>query len=298
MSYKENSETIDGVFVEEKLKKLWNTEIELLESFSNVCKKHNLRWYAIGGTLLGAVRHKGFIPWDDDIDVAMPLEDYKILCDVALKEFQEPYFFQTFLSDQYASPWHAKLRKTTTTGCTAWEAENTAPDYNKGVFIDVFPLYSIPEENDGRDKTIKKIKRLKNIIGLRQYEYSVKNGRYKGSAVNRIIIRLVCCLTGSLSYNELCQKYLDYCERVGRNGHTKVGLLSFAPGNLRLVWDSDVFDNIVNLPFDGGFINAPENWNKYLLTQYGENYMTPIRGGQTHSGLIYDTDIPFSEHTS
>ena len=73
------SEYRDGYLVDETMKKVWAVELELLEQFQRLCERHQLRYYAIGGTLLGAVRHKGFIPWDDDIDVGMPREDYEKL---------------------------------------------------------------------------------------------------------------------------------------------------------------------------------------------------------------------------
>ena len=67
----------EGFLVTSHRKKLWNVQIGLLQEFARICKKHNIRWYAIGGTLLGAVRHKGFIPWDDDVDVIMFRPDYE-----------------------------------------------------------------------------------------------------------------------------------------------------------------------------------------------------------------------------
>jgi len=70
------SEYRDGYFVDATMKRVWAVELDLLEQFQNICKRHSLKYYAIGGTLLGAVRHKGFIPWDDDIDVGMPRADY------------------------------------------------------------------------------------------------------------------------------------------------------------------------------------------------------------------------------
>ena len=72
-------ETICDFYVDEMRKKIWAIEIDLYLELEKVCKKHNLRFYAIGGSILGAVRHNGFIPWDDDMDVCMPREDYEKL---------------------------------------------------------------------------------------------------------------------------------------------------------------------------------------------------------------------------
>ena len=78
----------EGFLVTSHRKKLWNVEIGLLQEFARICKKHNIRWYAIGGTLLGAVRHKGFIPWDDDVDVIMFRPDYEKFKSVVEEELQ------------------------------------------------------------------------------------------------------------------------------------------------------------------------------------------------------------------
>ena len=78
--------------VKSLMKEVWAVEMDLLEEAKRVFEKYNLRWYAIGGTLLGAVRHKGFIPWDDDIDIAMPRSDYAKSQELAGDEFCYPYF--------------------------------------------------------------------------------------------------------------------------------------------------------------------------------------------------------------
>ena len=96
----ERDEIRDGFLVSSRLKKLWNVQINLINEFARVCAKYNLRWFAIGGTLLGAVRHKGFIPWDDDVDVAMFRPDYEKFKAVATKEIQHPYFADVWYNYQ------------------------------------------------------------------------------------------------------------------------------------------------------------------------------------------------------
>ena len=81
--------------VSKEMKQIWAVELDLLHMFDTVCKKHQLRYFASDGTLLGAIRHHGFIPWDDDIDIAMLREDYDKLCKIGPAEFKHPYFFQS-----------------------------------------------------------------------------------------------------------------------------------------------------------------------------------------------------------
>ena len=84
----------NGYMVSSEMKKVWAVELDLLNEFARVCDKYRLKWFAHAGTMLGAVRHHGFIPWDDDIDVVMPREDYERLCSIGSSEFSRPYFFQ------------------------------------------------------------------------------------------------------------------------------------------------------------------------------------------------------------
>ncbi len=123
-----------GYTVTSSMKKIWAVELDLLAKFDEVCSKHAIQYVALWGTALGAVRHNGFIPWDDDIDVGMDRENYDKLCAIAPKEFKEPYFFQNALTDRaYFSPM-ARLRNSLTTA--AIRGFDTL-DYNNGIYIDI-----------------------------------------------------------------------------------------------------------------------------------------------------------------
>ena len=90
-----NEEERDGYLVTSEVKQLWAVLLDILVQIDSICKKHNIQYFLCGGTLLGAVRHRGFIPWDDDLDVMMKRNDYNRFCEVAPIELQQPYFFQT-----------------------------------------------------------------------------------------------------------------------------------------------------------------------------------------------------------
>lgn len=94
----------DGYLVTERVKKIWYTEINLLIAFDRMCKEYNLKYSVCYGTLLGAIRHKGFIPWDDDIDVFMMRDDYNRMLKIAPNYFKEPYFFRMALTVSGVTP--------------------------------------------------------------------------------------------------------------------------------------------------------------------------------------------------
>lgn len=118
------------------------TQLEILIEVDKICREHDIKYFLTNGTLLGAVRHKGFIPWDDDIDIGMCRKDYDIFLKIANKELDEKYFCQSIHSEaDYYLPF-AKIRKNKTKYI---EASTKHLDINKGVYIDVFPIDNVPD---------------------------------------------------------------------------------------------------------------------------------------------------------
>lgn len=124
-----------------KLRQLQLCELEILNEFVRICEKYGLRYYLVGGTLLGAVRHQGFIPWDDDIDVAMLRTDYERFADICRYELGEKYFYQNVKTDPYYFLTYAKLRKNNT---EFYEERFCNAKFHKGIFIDIIPLDVCP----------------------------------------------------------------------------------------------------------------------------------------------------------
>ena len=99
--------------VTEEYKKIWAVEIDLLLKLDSICRKHGLRYFLMYGSLLGAVRHGGFVPWDDDLDVIMPRDDYEKLQSLA-SEFEHPYFLQNPYTDSESFFSNTRLRNSNT----------------------------------------------------------------------------------------------------------------------------------------------------------------------------------------
>ncbi len=128
------------VYDDETLNKLHETLIELLDEFVRICKKHNLKYTLVAGTVLGAVRHSGFIPWDDDIDVGMLRPDYEKFLEVAPKELKDKYILDCFEQNK---DYHLSFAKIKKNGTIFDEEAAHHMNNHKGIFLDVFPLDNV-----------------------------------------------------------------------------------------------------------------------------------------------------------
>ena len=204
-----------GYLVNHEMKKAWAVMLDLLAEFDRVCKKHNIRYFASGGTMLGAVRHKGFIPWDDDIDVMMERTDYEKLCKVGPSEFKHPYFLQNKYTDPECPDIMSKLRNSETTAFFGVE-EHGFMKYNKGIFMDIFPLDKIPDNIEIQKQFYDDLKaELKKL-----YEVGRSLGIF--SETNKKVQRQVKHLLHSLLSNR--RKLINIGKRVARMNHYVVSM--------------------------------------------------------------------------
>lgn len=141
--------------------------LDMLIEFDAICKKHQLQYWLDSGTLLGAVRHQGFIPWDDDIDLSMPVEDYRQFLEIAQSELSSEIFLQTSETDKNFKFDYTKLRSNKARIVEFHEKESQIK-YHQGVFVDIFPMLVIEDTEENKklyDSTLKEIRDV-SAIGL------------------------------------------------------------------------------------------------------------------------------------
>jgi lipopolysaccharide cholinephosphotransferase len=131
-----------AAYVARNLRTCQLKQLAILEEMDRICRKHDIPYWLDGGTLLGAVRHDGFIPWDDDIDIAMRLEDLNRFIEIAPKELPEHLFLQTPLSDPESKEPIVKVRDTRSLYIEP--GDNFQADYQKGLYVDIFPFIDYP----------------------------------------------------------------------------------------------------------------------------------------------------------
>lgn len=289
-----------GYVISSEMKKLWAVLFDLLNEFIRVCEKYNIRWYGDGGTILGAERHKGMIPWDDDIDVMMLRPEYDRFLEVAKDEFSHPYFLQTEQTDKGSIRGHAQLRNSLTTGILKSESHLNCK-FNQGVFLDIFPIENIPEDEvelnnltsmvfkyrkeskHKRDLSISyKFRFRKNVfVLLKQY---IKHCRYILSYKK----------TGFYGYEEAYEKFENAVVSYKDNSSKYVAKLVLCPYKPRRKWLRSWFDDVVYLDFEMFKLPVPKGYIELLDTFYGD-WHTYVEGKNTHGGLIADTEIPYNE---
>ena len=268
------------------MKKIWAVELDILAEFDRVCRKNGLRYYAEYGTLLGAVRHHGYIPWDDDIDVSMPREDYKKLADIAKDEFKYPYAYRDGYSGYAITPFAKVMRVDT----AAVERPELPPEFPQGIFMDIMPIDAVP---DGRVETLENWKRLLEYWSLLKYPVETFDRLCAGEqfllGAERIIE--VAQMQPEMKLREL----EDFAYSiVGSSDKVNVFLFYIKSGGG--VRDISWYDDTVYMPYEGFDIPCPGGYHEILTSIYGD-YMTPIKGaGTAHEIQVFDTEKPYTDY--
>lgn len=276
-------ETRDGFFVDKKRKKIWLVELDLLVKFDEICKKHNLTYYMAYGTLIGAIRHKGFIPWDDDLDVMMPRKDYEKFLTLT-DEFNDPYFLQTPETDPGYSYSFARIRNSNTTGVSElFKYEK----WNKGMYMDIFPLdLCVPEEAQPVYDRIYYLNG-QNSIHMRKSYPNLDEANQKKVAEHSGI-------NPYEAYKEIQDLAQKFNERDTK--YCYVIVLTMLPLERRINYVED-YESVVYLEYEGLMFPAPIGYDRILTSIYGD-YMQfpPIEDRQGHLTLDFQPDIPYEEY--
>ncbi len=277
--------------ITKETKELWAVEIDLLSELMRVCKKHNIKFYASGGTLLGAIRHQGFIPWDDDIDLRMFREDYNKLCEVADKEFKYPYFFQTNYNDRGTLRGHAQLRNSQTTAMLAAEGKNY--NFNQGIFIDIFPMDLIIEDQKKLLRQKKKAEFYKKLAIHCSPDSSFYTDLINKKNYKSLILKVLKPIFKGIDFeNYFYHKFELSCQLYNGSNSEKASFLSFSvPEYFKEKYFEDVSDyrELEYVPFEFIEIPVPVKYEKILKKQYGD-YKHFVKGANFHGDMFVDTD--------
>lgn len=267
--------------VSSEMKKVWSVQLDLLNKLDEVCKKYGLVYYADSGTLIGAVRHSGYIPWDDDIDIVMMRKDYDRLLSVAEVEFKYPIFLQTAYSEKKYIRAHAQLRNSETTGCILSDV-NT--EYNKGIFIDIFPMDNIPDSDIELEKFKKKIKLCWKIITAPYVEHQ------------KLIVKIISSIVGKMvPFDVAFRRYEKLCKKYDKKQTSRISYIAYSMGKEKHIWKRKWFERYHRVPFEFMEIPIPDGYDGRLKKEYGD-YMVIRHAPTAHGTVFYSADIPYAEY--
>ena len=282
---------------DDKLHRIWEVELDILEKFKSICRKYGLTYAASAGTLLGAVRHKGFIPWDDDIDISMMWSDYKVFMEVAPLECQYPYFYQCLYTEPESLAGASRLRRSDTTGFTKWEYDNVGPEYDRGIFIDIFPMFYVPDSDEEKARQKEQVMFYwKAIRGHDAFQQKKKTGLANPSYDQYIPEYMEYCRSlGDEPFDivRLKEKYLDVCA-WGNKRAREVGGTSTKCHLRRSMWNTEWFESYIELPFEDTTICCPAAYDEVLTRHFGD-WRTPVEGPSDHEMYAVDPETPWRE---
>lgn len=254
------------LFDDKQMKKLKEIEIDMLKKFVSICEQLGLKYYLIGGTLLGAVRYKGFIPWDDDIDVGMPRQDYEIFVEKAGMFLPDYIFLQNFRTDKNMIFPFTKLRNVNTTYI---ETRSKYSKMNQGVWMDIFPLDYYELNELKRNYQTRKISIINMRIGMEQYIVDNTDRSFARKVTRKIAYKIIKMMYPTLTS---AVKRVDSIYSSTVPSDIWVNKSGAYPGKeeVPIEW----FGKGCYVDFENMKVSAPVEYDKYLKHIYGD-YMTP-----------------------
>ena len=272
---------------DEVLRELQLHELTILKAVKEVCEKNGLTYYLDSGTLLGAVRHQGFIPWDDDIDVVMPYDDYQKFLNIAQVELGEDYFVQTTETDPNFYCAFAKVRMNHT---TMMPAGHRKYHIHQGIWIDIFPLIRI-KKNTFKFK--KKLLKLSNSMLMEDY-IAANNEEFLQilGPIKYKLYQLLYRLPYGFRYalRKMALRIITSDKKGDYYTYIWTSLIDFLP--------KELFEGLPTIvSFEGFIFPAVAEYKRYLEALYGDYMQLPPESERKgHGSLIVDFEHSYEQY--
>ena len=249
--------------VEQQLRKLQLAELSILKTIDNFCAEHGIRYSLYLGTMLGAARHGGFIPWDDDLDICMLREEYEKFLEL-WKEFGPPgYILQNKENTPNFAPAFSKIRKDHTTFLSQ---EDVGKGYHVGIYVDIFPIDRLP--NGAFPRLLFTYRSLKYLLFSR--EFIPPEGSLLEKAVASILLRLYPPQKRQNARDRLRQKITK-----NKGNHALEAVCIETVELMGKHMPGAMFDSYVRIPFEDGHFMCVKDWDLCLKIRYGDYKKLP-----------------------
>lgn len=265
------------------LERVKQTEMEALCEIKRLCEKHNIRYFICYGTMLGAVRHKGFIPWDDDVDVIMPWKAYTKFCRVCKRELDPRFFLQNYHTDRFSSPF-AKLR---VNGTTAMGLDEKHMNMHTGVWVDIFPAVGFT----GNKKQFERMNRWEqwriNLVKDEFYRATQAQIHAKTRLLYKLPLRL--------------RRFLARCiEFYTSRDCARTPYFGVYFPRIYRVLQTEWIRDAVQMEFEGEMFPVPIGWDAFLTKLYGDYMQLPPEEQRVtgHHFLMVDCDRDYQYYRS
>lgn len=268
-----------------EMKQVWFIELQMLEKFIELCETYHLAYQMVGGSLLGAIRHKGFIPWDDDIDVGMPRPDYDRFVEISRQELEYPYFLQTPLTDPGRNIDYVQIRNSRTTAIDLRYVDEHCI-FNQGIFIDIFPIDAV-----GTEEILKRQEKQQQII-RRMYASTFKKNAVGKGKIKHCISKAIYKVIGA---ELIDKKRNDIFRNVDINSSSEMGLVSFLfNNNRRNYWKKEWLQDCITVPFEFLQVKVPKEYERVLTKTYGD-WRIFEKGTAMHNGIDFEPSKPYQQ---
>lgn len=244
-------------------KEIKQVQLDILNQFDEYCKINNLKYSLTFGTLLGAIRHKGYIPWDDDIDVMMPRPDYMKFINSFNGAVENIRVVSIYNNKNYPYP-YAKVENTKTR-----LIEFSSIKYEIGINIDIFPLDGVPSDNKRFSFYFKKIKFLRNILAIKTIKTSSSRNIYRNSFL--ILLKIVCAF---ISYQYIVQRIeKEILKFEYENSEYLMNPCINSKASFRA--HKEIFEHFCLVNFENKQYLAISEYDKYLTILFGDYMKLP-----------------------
>ena len=257
--------------------------LEILKDIHQFCMSHGIRYTLYGGTMLGAIRHKGFIPWDDDVDIAMPREDYERF----VNEYSSNRGYSLYCPEKDTS-WLTYARVCDTERTFVRNDWSPWCPYSTGVWVDVFPLDGAPDNPTGAEEQISKLKPLWiSLFRCRALKGTPMREKKSLPQVLRLARIKFLKLFDGISLEDVRSEYIRICKEVpfGTTKHySNYSYLGYGIKEYQSVSD---YDSMITVPFEDSYFQCIGGYHQHMTNKYG-NYMVPPKNKEQNGHGGYE----------